>query len=235
MVKTLCIVQARLTSSRLPNKVLMELGNSHMSILEHVNARLSQSKYIDKVVFAIPDSALNDKLAEYLEYRNIPYYRGSENDVLERFYQCAQQYKPQFVVRATCDNPFVDWQIADMLIENIGDNDYIGCKATPLGTSVEVFTMAALEEAHNKATTEPEHEHVTPYINQKMKAVSMNANGLDYRLTIDEERDFFVADTIYKELYKGEPIPNSIIYDYLASHQEIAYYNREVHQKQLGE
>lgn len=213
----------------------MELGNSHMSILEHVNARLSQSKYIDKVVFAIPDTPLNDRLASFLSEKQITFYRGSEDDVLARFYQCALKYKPQIVVRATCDNPFVDWQIADMLIDNIGDNDYIGCKATPLGTSVEVFTMAALEEAHNKATTEPEHEHVTPYINQKMKAVSMNANGLNYRLTIDEERDFFVADTIYKELYKGEPIPNSIIYDYLASHQEIAYYNREVHQKQLGE
>lgn len=235
MVKTLCVVQARLTSSRLPNKVLMTLGESNLSILEHVYQRLNKSRYIDKVVFAIPDSAMNNPLAEFMNGKNIPYNRGSEDDVLDRFYQCAKQYNPKVVVRATCDNPFVDWALGDKLIENLGDNDYVGCKDTPLGTSLEVFTMPSLEEAHNKATTEPEHEHVTPYIIQKMKSAMIPYNGLSYRLTVDEERDFYVADTLYKALYKGEPIPNSVVYDYLLIHKELADYNREVHQKSLGE
>jgi len=235
MVKTLCVVQARLTSSRLPNKVLMTLGESNLTILEHVYQRLNKSRYIDKVVFAIPDSEMNNPLAEFMDSKNIPYSRGSENDVLDRFYQCAYQYKPKVVVRATCDNPFVDWELGDKLIESLGDNDYVGCKDTPLGTSLEVFTMSSLEEAHNKATTEPEHEHVTPYIIQKMKSTLVSYNGLSYRLTVDEERDFFVADTLYKALYKGEPIPNSEAYKYLSTHKELADYNREVHQKVLGE
>lgn len=235
MVKVLCIVQARLTSSRLPNKVLMTLGNSGLSILEHVYLRLSQSKYIDKVVFAIPDTALNEQLASFMEGKNIPYTRGSEDDVLDRFYQCAIQYDPELVVRATCDNPFVDWELGDTLIEALGDNDYVCCKDTPLGTSLEVFAMSALEEAHNKASTEPEHEHVTPYIIQKMKPAQITYNGLSYRLTVDEERDYYVADTLYKALYQGKPIPNKVVYDYLACHKDLADFNRQVHQKQIGE
>lgn len=235
MVKILCVVQARLTSSRLPNKVLMTLGESNLSILEHVYQRLNKSRYIDKVVFAIPDSAMNNPLAEFMDSKNIPYTRGSEDDVLDRFYQCAKQYNPEVVVRATCDNPFVDWVLGDKLIESLGDNDYVGCKDTPLGTSLEVFTMHSLEEAHAKAVTEPEHEHVTPYIIQKMKSATIPYNGLSYRLTVDEERDLYVADTLYKELYKGESIPNSVVYDFLSVHKELADYNREVHQKILGE
>lgn len=235
MVKILCVVQARLTSSRLPNKVLMTLGESNLSTLEHVYQRLNKSRYIDKVVFAIPDSAMNNPLAEFMDSKNIPYTRGSEDDVLDRFYQCAKQYNPEVVVRATCDNPFVDWVLGDKLIESLGDNDYVGCKDTPLGTSLEVFTMHSLEEAHAKAVTEPEHEHVTPYIIQKMKSATIPYNGLSYRLTVDEERDFYVADTLYKELYKGESIPNSVVYDFLSAHKELADYNREVHQKILGE
>lgn len=235
MVMVLCIVQARLTSSRLPNKVLMTLGDSKQSILEHVYCRLRMSRYIDRVIFAIPDTSLNDPLAEFMEQKNISYTRGSENDVLERFYSCAIQFDPTIIVRATCDNPFVDWELGDKLIEKLGEFDYVGCKDTPLGTSLEVFTMSSLEEAHIKAVSEPEHEHVTPYIIQNMNSKMIAYNGLSYRLTVDEERDFFVANTIYKNLYNGGPIPNSVVYDYLAAHPKLADYNRSVHQKQLGE
>ena len=162
MVNTLCIVQARLTSSRLPEKVLMELGNSGLSILEHVNMRLNKSLKIDKVVFAIPDTPLNDKLADFLENKKIEYCRGSENDVLGRFYHCAEKYNPELIVRATCDNPCVDWHLADEMIENWGDADYMYCKETPLGTSVEVFTKHALNEAYHHAKTPEEREHVCP-------------------------------------------------------------------------
>ena len=213
----------------------MTLGNSGLSILEHVYQRLSQSHYIDKVVFAIPDTALNEQLACFMEGKNIPYSRGSENDVLNRFYQCAVQYNPELVVRATCDNPLVDWMLCDQLIENLGDNDYIGATDTPLGTGVEVFKMSALEEAYEKASTEPQHEHVTPYMYQNLKWKRMSFNGLNYRLTVDEERDFYVMNELYSKLYKGSPIPNTEVYEYLRNHSELANYNQEVHQKKLGE
>ena len=235
MVDVLCIVQARLTSTRLPNKVLLPLGNSELSILEHVNQRLNQSKCISAVVFAIPDTPLNDKLADFLGEKEIVYFRGSEENVLERFYQCASEYKPRLVVRATCDNPLVDWQLIDLLVKNIGQYDYISCKETPLGTSVEVFTYESLRNAYNNATMEPQKEHVTPYIQKYGDSFLLAYNGLKYRLTIDEDRDYYVVNTIYKDLYKGNPIPNRDVYEYLSSHQDIATYNQEVHQKQIGE
>ena len=238
MVRVLCIVQARLTSSRLPNKVLMTLGNSGLSILEHVYQRLNMSKHIDKVVFAIPDSQMNDSLAEYLELKQMPYTRGSENDVLDRFFQCAVQFDPQIVVRATCDNPLVDWELADKLIQTIHEYDYVGAKGAPLGTGVEVFTMDALSESHKKAATEPEHEHVTPYIYNHPEQFQVHRKefGLpSYRLTVDEERDYELANIIYNALYKGTPIPNKEVYTYLELHPDLVAINTEVHQKNINE
>lgn len=235
MVKTLCIVQARLTSSRLPNKVLMKLGKSNLTILEHVYQRLCKSEFLDKVVFAIPDTPLNDSLASFMGDKSIPYFRGDENNVLDRFYHCALQYLPQVVVRATCDNPFVDWHLCDMLIQSLNSRDYVGCKDTPLGTAVEVFTMQSLKTAYQNAKSEPEKEHVTPYIIQKMDSAYLAYNGLSYRLTVDEERDFDVADTLYRELYDNKPIENELIYEYIAQHPELIQVNQDVHQKVLGE
>ena len=238
MVKTLCIIQARLTSTRLPKKVMMPLGNSGKSILEHAYERLSLAKHIDKVVFAIPDSPMNDELAEFMKSKDIEYYRGSEDDVLDRFYQCAIKYNPEIVVRATCDNPFVDFTVADDLWEHLESNDYVYCKNVPLGTGVEVFTMKALSKSFNEATTGPEHEHVTPYI--YTHPVLFKTYGRDfglpsYRLTVDEERDYELANRIYDALYQGRPIPNVDVYKLLEENPELLAINTEVHQKKFNE
>jgi spore coat polysaccharide biosynthesis protein SpsF len=116
MINVLCVIQARLTSSRLPNKVLLKLGNTKLSLLEHVYTRVKLVKKIDKIVFAIPNAILNDKLADFLSEKQIDYFRGNENNVLSRFYECASLYSPKFIVRATCDNPCIDWELADRLM-----------------------------------------------------------------------------------------------------------------------
>ena len=238
MVKTLCIIQARLTSTRLPKKVMMPLGDSDKSILEHAYERLSRAKHIDKVVLAIPDSSMNDELAEFMKKKNIEFYRGNEDDVLDRFYQCAIKYNPEIVVRATCDNPFVDYNIADDLWEHLDNNDYVYCQNVPLGTGVEVFTMKALTKSFYEATTGPEHEHVTPYIYThpaKFRLYGRDFGLPSYRLTIDEERDYELANRIYTALYHGSPIPNSEVYAYLEMHPELIAVNTEVHQKKFNE
>lgn len=238
MVKTLCIIQARLTSMRLPNKVMMPLGSSGKSILEHVYERLSISKQINKIVFAIPDSSSNDELAQFICNKGFDCTRGSEEDVLDRFYQCAIKYAPKIVVRATCDNPLVDYCITDDLIENLDKYDYMSCKGIPLGSGVEVFTMSALSKTHNEATTIPEHEHVTPYIYthpDKFRINHKNYNLPTYRLTVDEENDYELMNRIYDELYHGFPIANEKIYSYLAQHVDLVSLNTGVHQKRLNE
>src|SRR5574344_1323699 len=139
MVKTLCIIQSRLTSTRLPNKVLMLLGQSQKTIVEHVYERLSLAKNIDKIVFAIPDTTANDKLALFLTKKNYEFYRGSEENVLSRFYNCAIKYGSETIVRATCDNPFVDWILADKMIDSMGKAEYKTRTPAPSRTGAVVF------------------------------------------------------------------------------------------------
>lgn len=213
----------------------MELGGSGLTLLEHVYNRLNKSKYIDKVVFAIPESKQNDELATFLSDKNIEFYRGSEDDVLSRFYECAIKYQPKFVVRATCDNPLVDWELIDYLFDQFGNADYISTDDTPLGTSAELFTMESLSEANKNAMYDEEREHVTPYIIRQKKSVLTSYNGLSYRLTVDEERDIEMMNKIYSHLYQDAPIPNKEVYKYLNQHPEVAEYNKSVHQKELGE
>lgn len=236
MVRTLCIVQARLTSSRLPNKVLMKLGNSGKTVLEHVNERLSQSNLIDHIVFAIPDTALNDPLEAFLKQQNLSYFRGSEDDVLERFYQCALKYSPEIIVRATCDNPCVDWNLADEQISIVKDYDYVKCVNAPLGTSVEVFTFSSFHKVYKEAETPIQHEHVTPYYYQnpeKFDICQFEVNKektRNYRLTMDTDEDNQVLQDIYKELYKGSPFSNSNLYRFLEKNPTITDKNKDVHQ-----
>ena len=169
MVNTLCIVQARLTSTRLPNKVLMPLGNSGKCLLEHVYERLKMATCIDKVVFAIPGNKENEPLAKFLRDRNIPVYveYRDENNVLMRFYNCAKVYMPKYIFRATCDNPFVDWKCAEMLYKERDNFDYLYSHSAPLGTAIEYFPMKALVEAFKNSTDKVEQEHVTPYIRKR--------------------------------------------------------------------
>lgn len=218
----------------------MQLGNSKLSILEHVYQRLSQSRKIDKIVIAIPETPLNDKLAVFLDDKGISYVKGSEDNVLERFYQCAIRYKPQIVVRATSDNPFVDWRQIDNMIDNLEDNDYISSENAPLGTSASVFYAKALYAAYENAVTDIEKEHVTPYIYRhpdvfKVKKIPyyLNINTSNYRLTVDTEQDFELADRLYSNLYKGYPIENSEVYKYLDANPELRAINLSVKQKTI--
>ena len=240
MVKTLCIVQARLTSSRLPNKVLMELGTSGLSIAEHVYQRLNMAEYIDKIVFAIADTPANDALALFFEKHEIAFERGSEDDVLDRFFQCAQKYGPEVIVRATCDNPFVDWIQLDNLISHLPGYDYVSSLGAPLGTSAEVFLADSLYQAHANAVSGVEKEHVTPYIyrHQELFKVDkipyhLNVEKERYRLTVDTELDFEVVDSLYHQLYHSAPILNSDVYSYMDAHENLRLKNIDVRQNTI--
>ena len=238
MVKTLCIVQARLTSSRLPDKVVMPLGKAGKTIAEHVYERLSRSEKIDKVVFAIPTGERNDELEQFLTARGIPCFRGSEDNVQERFIGCIRQYQPEIVVRATSDNPFVDWQQADRQIEGLHDCDYVSVEGAPLGTGVEVFYADGLEEAYRLASSDREREHVTPYLYTHperftVKRVPYRLTLDDtYRLTVDTDDDYRLAQQVYDALYDGSPIANERVYDWLAAHPAVSHLNAAVEQKE---
>lgn len=239
MVKTLCIVQARLTSTRLPNKVLIKLGQSNKTVLEHVYERFLQSKKIDKVVFAIPNTELNNPLEDFLKRKTIPYFRGDENNVMSRFFECAKLYKPEYLVRATCDNPCVDWIMADNMIEYIDKThlDYVMYDNAPIGSGVEVFTYKSFEEVQRIASSEPEFEHVTYCyeLHPDLFKTGLYKYNKDlpehYRLTMDEDLDNTFMQKVYNELYNGSPFTNELLYEYLKENHHLLNINKNVIQK----
>ena len=239
MVKVLCIIQARLTSSRLPNKVFAKLDGSNKTVLEHVYNRLSLSKFIDRVVFAIPDTPLNEPLERFLSENGFVYNKGSEDDVLDRFYKTAEPYSPKIIVRATCDNPCVDWVMADEMISKFEGFDYSYPEDCPLGVGVELISFKALNAAYNEATRNYQREHVCPFIYEQPNRFNVKKDKYIFdagiaskaRLTMDESSDYALINRIYKDLYKGAEIPNMDIYNYLSSNPYLMSINSSVHQK----
>ena len=154
---TLAIIQARLNSSRFPNKILEEINGERM--LDWVIARTLMSD-VDEVVVASPDDLT----------LLVPVFVGSEDDVLDRYYQCAKEYGADIIVRITADCPLLDPDIIDFALKYFNDNRYPYVNIAPInGLDVEVFSMDLLEEAWEDTTERKDREHVTPYMKRKTK------------------------------------------------------------------
>ncbi|WKZ26170.1 MAG: glycosyltransferase family protein [Candidatus Paceibacterota bacterium] len=199
-MKTLCIVQARISSTRLPGKILKEINRKPM--LWYVLERLKKSEKIDKIVLATSDHEDDNEVIEFCRGNNQNYFRGSLNDVLKRFADCAREY-PEFdtIVRVTGDCPLIDPEVVDEVVSAFKKEkaDYASnaLKETyPDGIDVEVFTRKSLLESDEEAKLGSEREHVTLYIrnNPKYKKVNIeNDQDLSkFRLTVDNPEDFEV-------------------------------------------
>ena len=150
MGKVVAIVQARMGSTRLPGKVLMDI--SGWSMLWHVVNRVRQAKWVDKVVVATSGSVSDDPVATLCEQEGIPCFRGSEDDVLDRYYQAAKWIGANVIVRITADCPLIDPYVVDDVVKHYvdGDYDYVSNTAPPTfpdGLDIEVFSFEALERA----------------------------------------------------------------------------------------
>lgn len=215
----LAIIQARLSSTRFPNKVLQKVGK--YSIIEIIFKRLERSKLLDKIVFAIPDNESNEELANFLEQKKIFYFKGSEHDVLSRFIDCAKFYNAKTIVRITGDCPFVDSNLVDNLIKifNQSNVDYISNTNPPSypdGLDAEVFSFNCLNQVSKDASDPYDREHVTTYIKKnnkfKKKNIFYRDDISDLRLTLDEKEDLDVIKAVFKNF-------DSIFFDL----QEIVY------------
>ena len=212
-VKTVLVTQARMGSTRLPGKVLLEVNKTPLLKI-HLD-RLNKSKNVDKIIVATTDNSDDDIIEKLLKEWGYEVFRGSENDVLDRFYNAVKNLNPEWVVRVTSDCPLIDPLLVDKVIEVTQANsmDYgsnVIDETFPDGQDVEVCKFTALEMAWRDAKKDSEREHVTPYIRNNSdlkggniyKAISIK-NDIDFskiRITVDEERDFVLINKIISEL-----------------------------------
>jgi len=212
--RVVAIIQARLGSTRLPAKIMKDLFGK--SVLAHVIERIKQIKSIDDIIIATTTLGRDDIVENEAESRGAKVFRGSEEDVLSRYFHAAQKYHVNTVVRITSDCPLIDPFISDKMINYFHENEYdlvtnagsdLTQRTYPRGLDTEVFSIEVLEEAFNKATEGYQREHVTPYIYEKSKKIYYYKNSCDYsrfRWTLDTEEDFALIYEIYKHLYRGK-------------------------------
>lgn len=211
------ILQARMSASRLPGKVLMPvLGRP---VLSHNIERIRRAKTIDRVIVATTDKREDDAIQKLCEAEGVPVFRGSEADVLDRTCRCMQHFGMEHGAKFTADNPLIDPAVIDHVVgfylAHPGDYDYVSNNHPPTwqdGQEVEVFTASALEKAWREAAQPFQREHVTPFIWDQPErfrignvARSDDRWYRDYRWTLDYPEDYAFVKAVFEELYPSKP------------------------------
>ena len=203
-MRTLAIVQARMGSTRLPNKVMLPING--VPLIELLLHRLALTKRIDHIIVATSTSHGDKPLAAHVHGLGYEVFEGSEINVLERFYHAAKAHEPEIVVRITGDCPLVDPELVDAMIADfaIGKVDYLSNLTPPTfpdGLDVEVFTFSSLEQAARNAVTLDQREHVTPFIRESGRfSIANYANHEDLsreRWTVDQASDLEVVRKVF--------------------------------------
>lgn len=204
-MRVVALVQARMGSTRLPGKVLKPIVGKPMIGL--LLSRLSQSRELDEIVVATSEDPINDKLQETIESLGYRCTRGSEKDVLKRFYESAKFVAADIIVRITGDCPLIDPILVDQFINGFKDSngDYFSNTnpvTYPDGLDIEVMSFEAIQRANNETDSEFDREHVTPYIRNSdnfLQSSMQNAEDLSYlRWTVDEPEDLVVVNNVFE-------------------------------------
>ena len=244
-MKVVAIVQTRMGSTRLPGKVMKPLLG--LPMLARLLERLARCQKLDDVVVATTDDGSEQPIVELVDSLDVHVFRGSEDDVLTRYYGAAQRYGADVVVRITSDCPLIAPEVIDKCVGAFlasgGDVDYAsnGFKRTyPRGLDTEVFGVGALEAAHNEASTPPEREHVTPFIweqPQRFRLLDVvdAEDHSDLRWTVDTPEDFELVSKIYGALYPTNPaFSYRDVLRLLDEHPAWSNLNRHIEQKKVG-
>lgn len=209
-MKIAAIIQARMGSRRLPNKVLLKLGG--ITVIEHVVRRVLHAKTIKDVIVATTVKKEDLAIVRLLSSKGVSVYSGSENDVLDRYYHAARLFNVEHVVRITADCPLIDPKVIDKVVQKYLKTKADYCSNTldetfPDGQDVEVFSYKVLARAWKNARLISEREHVTSYIKKHPKMSKLvsfiNAENIGgKRWTLDEKEDYIFLKKIFKNLYK---------------------------------
>lgn len=208
------IIQARTGSTRLPNKVFADIEG--YPLIWHVVNRLKSSQKIEQIVLATTTNPSDAALQIWADAQGIRCFRGSEDNVLDRYFQAAKLHNASTIVRITADDPFKDPQVIDQVIEYFFANNLDFAynnnpPSYPEGLDTEVFSFEALDKANKTAATAFEREHVTQhfYKNTEMfsqQNISYKENISHLRWTIDTSEDLEMTKVVYKEFFKGKEV-----------------------------
>jgi spore coat polysaccharide biosynthesis protein SpsF len=240
---TFIILQARMNSTRLPEKVMRLIAGTPL-----IGILLKRIKNVGfPIVLATSTNKENDILVEYAKEHDIAIFRGSEDNVLERYYLAAKENKAKTVVRITGDNPLLDGYFLKEQVElfhnNNNERKYLstGLSQTfPLGMSVEIFGFNLLEEAYKNAELPGEFEHVTPYMHQnkpgdiEIITPKLESTKFHYRLTVDTEDDFLFNKTLIED-YGCDKLRMKQIISIIDEHPELLQINKTAIQKKWNE
>lgn len=233
--RTVVVIQARMGSTRLPGKVLMPLGGQ--PLLLRMLERVRAARKVDEVVLATSDLPADDAVARAAAGAGLRVHRGSEEDVLDRFYQAARRYGATTIVRLTGDCPLADPALIDRMVGRFEQEraEYLVTgESFPDGFDVEVMSYRALESAWKEATLKSDREHVCPYIRsrpERFKGVTVEHERdlKRMRLTVDEEKDYAVVSKVFEALFRpGRHFTLAEAADWLDAHPETAALNSAI-------
>jgi len=241
MLRVGVITQARMTSTRLPGKILLRANDK--TVLEHHINRLAWCNIPIFVATTLNES--DRPVVEICESFGFTYFRGDEHNVLERFYKCAKENQLDVIIRVTSDCPLIDGKIIrEGLMQYLKLNNpnvyYSNClvRTYPRGLDFEIFSFNLLEDAYLNATLESDQEHVTPYINQNRSRRVINIDHIDeknfshLRWTLDTQVDWTLIKSLL-DYHKGETLSYLELLRVVENHPELATLNIHVKQKEI--
>jgi spore coat polysaccharide biosynthesis protein SpsF len=240
-MKIIAIVQARMGSTRLPGKAMIELGGR--TVLQRVTERLRHSSRLQDILVATTSNAADDVIVRECQRLGVSSFRGSEHDVLDRYYRAASEHRADSVVRITSDCPLIDPVLVDQAIRVFleADADYLNNaspRTYPRGLDVEVMKMSALEKAWRVARQPHEREHVTPYLYEhpelfQLAALTGATDYSRYRWTLDTPNDLQMLTALYSKLGDRDDFSWEEIISIMEREPQLAKINAEVVQKSL--
>jgi spore coat polysaccharide biosynthesis protein SpsF len=239
-MKRVCLVQARMLSTRLPGKVLRDLVGRPM-LMQQLE-RLKACRSIDEIVVATTKHESDDAIAMSGDKAGVRVFRGSEDDVLGRFIGAAHDAHADVVVRVTADCPLIDPGTTDRVVDELTDNaatcDYasnVEPRSFPRGLDVEALFLDTLHRIDRLARTTAEREHVTVTVRSEqgslflIRAIEDDVDNSDLRWTVDEERDFALVQRLYEELDLGRVVrPYAEILQHVRANPALSLMNQDV-------
>jgi spore coat polysaccharide biosynthesis protein SpsF len=199
--------------------------------------------HVSRVILATGNLKDNNELKDIAEKCNVSFFSGSDDNVLQRYVLAAEEYRPEFIVRITADNPLIDVDYGTLAIEKALENKpHLSSMINlPLGTALEVIKYSSLLEAYEKSTKAYHFEHVTPYIKEHTEEfiIERYPSDLDIpfdnlRLTVDTKEDYSLVKAIFKALYHGRPFPLTETMDFLSANAGLLKLNNAITQRPMN-